>query len=371
MPYRSLAFIASGFGAALAVMHFNDSAISGNPKSILLRTIALEVFVLLMAVTAISLTLQWKRKRRIVNFVFLFATTIIFLSSMEVIFSFVPRSHGVGYTFAARLWFEKYWRPINSLGYRDKEIAQNDLSKIKVAVVGDSFMAGHGVKDVRDRFSDVLQAKLGAQYRVFNLGLNGADTRSEFDSLSAFPYKSDIIVLSYCGNDIDKVSLAMGTPSPEFTPYKNLGSAARYMVEHSFFFNYLYWLMPQEDSKNYDEFLFSSYRNPEILKAHLSDLKKFVDFARLGGSKLFVLLFPYDLRDLEGTKSYVQPVKDEFLAENVPVLDVSEIATAIRPSDRTVNSSDGHPSPALHRLIAESFYARFFKGATTAPTGIP
>src|SRR5262245_21618978 len=71
----------------------------------------------------------------------------------EGVFSMIDRSHAVGYTLAARLWFARHWTPPgNSFGYRDVE--HPDDGKKKLFVLGDSFVAGMGIRDVRERFTD-------------------------------------------------------------------------------------------------------------------------------------------------------------------------------------------------------------------------
>ncbi|MGH7822021.1 MAG: hypothetical protein ACREQ9_19845, partial [Candidatus Binatia bacterium] len=66
----------------------------------------------------------------------------------EIVFSFVPRSNGNANALAMRKWMAEYWKPINRLGFRDADVAVADLEhKRKILVVGDSFVAGHGVED--------------------------------------------------------------------------------------------------------------------------------------------------------------------------------------------------------------------------------
>ncbi|MEN6422361.1 MAG: hypothetical protein ABFD76_10490, partial [Smithella sp.] len=79
----------------------------------------------------------------------LFVTFII----LDAAFMFIPRSHSADYTLASKLWYAKYWKPINSLGFRDNEPANNNHV---ILFVGDSFTAGHGLKSVEDRFSNIV-----------------------------------------------------------------------------------------------------------------------------------------------------------------------------------------------------------------------
>ena len=105
---------------------------------------------------------------------------VVFLL-LELSFMFVPISHGGGDMLCAHTWFFYNWE-WNSLGYRSQEWSEEDVSgKIKIGIIGDSFVAGHGVSDKQNRFSNLLQKKLGDEYFVFNLGKNGNDTQEEWE----------------------------------------------------------------------------------------------------------------------------------------------------------------------------------------------
>lgn len=99
---------------------------------------------------------------------------------------FVTRSYSFDFTLASKLWFSKYWKPINSLGFRDRE-PQNNYNVI--LFVGDSFTAGHGLKSVDDRFSNIVESNLyknNKQYTVINIGKLSADTLGECNVMKNF-----------------------------------------------------------------------------------------------------------------------------------------------------------------------------------------
>src|SRR5205085_11395114 len=63
-----------------------------------------------------------------------------------------------GFTLAAQRWQERYWRPINSHGYRDVEHYPEEFQdKTVLFVVGDSFVAGPGLAYREHRFFNYLQ----------------------------------------------------------------------------------------------------------------------------------------------------------------------------------------------------------------------
>ncbi len=124
---------------------------------------------------------------------------------LEAIFMFVPQTHRIGYTLASQRWFQYYVHK-NNIGYRDEPITEERLkNKIKIFVFGDSFTAGHGIKDPDDRYPDKLESMLPENYVVLNLGRNGTGTQDQLFRYMLFPIKPQIFILGYHGNDIDEV----------------------------------------------------------------------------------------------------------------------------------------------------------------------
>ena len=101
-----------------------------------------------------------------------------------------------------KAWFERHWKPVNSLGYRDAEPFPPKPGQKSLVVLGDSFAAGHGVNRAEDRFSSVAATILGQDWQVFNVAKIGWDTMDETRALKAFPVKPDVVVLAYYLNDI-------------------------------------------------------------------------------------------------------------------------------------------------------------------------
>ena len=103
-----------------------------------------------------------------------------------------------------------------------------------VFVVGDSFVAGHGIKDVSDRFGDRLGEGLGDPFRVVTLAQNGWNSEDEFDAIRATSRRHripEIVVLSYFLNDIDV-----------FKKHWGVDGAKRFLFSHSFLFACCFYL---------------------------------------------------------------------------------------------------------------------------------
>jgi len=270
---------------------------------------------------------------------------------------FIPRSHSADFTLAAKLWYAKYCKPVNSLGFRDNEPANNNHV---ILFVGDSFTAGYGLKSVDDRFSNIVGRELNKKekkYTVINIGVNGMDSRYEYDGMKNFLYvtriKPEKIILQYFGNDIEGVAINNGLV---FVGYKFPPDMNKFLIlidSGSYLFNYIYWLFPREYlSMPHVNFLQSAYRNDNILAKHEADLKLFVDYARESSIQLIVVVFPY-LSNIEMSDSlYVNNIVNFFKANKVNVINVSELVKDVPVSERVININDSHASKTVNMIVA-------------------
>ena len=280
----------------------------------------------------------------------IYAVIVIFLF-LEIIFTFIPQSHGVGYTFGSKNWFMYYWKT-NSEGYRDTEPSLKDKSKKKIFFLGDSFTAGHGNKNPDNRYSNIVGEKLKEKYEFFNFGKNGLNSDDEFEILiEKSSLKPDIIVLQYFGNDIENAGLAAGKKF-NMIAYEGLGFITKQIVCSSYLANYFYWQFPRMDSDDYVRFLTSSYRDSTIFARHLSTLNKFAEYSRSNNVKLIVVVFPF-LKNFELSKLYTVPVNDFFRKNNIATINVADFASKIPDNERVVNNNDFHPSVKLNELVAD------------------
>jgi len=274
----------------------------------------------------------------------------------EGIFMFIPRTHGVGYTLAHWIWMSTYWKPINNFGYRDNDFTDKEIiNKKKIIVLGDSFAAGAAIKNINDRFSNLLEKKIPLSYKVINLGSGGSGTKNEFKRLVEFPFKPDILILQYYGNDIEDIAYSKEKWFQGFQPYLDLNKTLRPFIKYSYFLNYIYWLFPHADTKSYLNFLTSTFKDKEIMEEHLSDLNKIVEFCKKDNIPLIVVLFPF-MKDTETSDLFIIPIEKFFINKNIAIVNVADLIDKIPPAKRVVNNNDPHPSVLVNRLIAEELY---------------
>jgi hypothetical protein len=281
----------------------------------------------------------------------------LFLIFLEVIFMFVPQSHEGVLSKASQIWWAKYWRPINSLGYRDVE-PEPAAGKKQVLVIGDSFSAGHGLESVNERFSNILGDKLGEGYEVRNLGVSGSDSGDEAQRLVAYPVKPDAIVLQYFPNDIERVAQESGLTITGGKPFDDISGITAQLVRRFYLPNFIYWQLPHAQFSSFDQFVTAAYSDSTVLKKHFDDLSKIVAYGDSTGAEVYAVFVPF-LFQLDKSAGYTRQV-EEFLTQNgVKVVTLNEEIAKIAEKDRIVGRNDGHASAVVNAAIAERLYAAF------------
>ncbi|GAB3960872.1 hypothetical protein GCM10028805_59160 [Spirosoma harenae] len=294
-----------------------------------------------------------KTPKLISNLATLIVPIVLLGALLEIGFMFIAQSQEGGLTLASHIWFERYWPPMVG-DYRDTP-KTDTLGKKKVLIVGDSFTSGHGLKKAEERYGNVLAEKLGSQYVTYNLGISGSDTRNEYERLEKFGKKPDVLILQYFPNDIEKVARDHGLVPAGFEPYSDLPRALQSLFIKSYLLNYLYWQFPHGNFAPFDTYARTAYGTPAIINDHLSDLNKFVTYAREHNARFYVVLFPFS-HNLEKTVEYVKPVVSFFQQNNVPVLEVGKLMGDIPPNDRVVGRNDGHASALVNQRAGEALF---------------
>ncbi len=328
-------------------------------------TIALRLMMLIILIIEIILLFKtfFSRSKmgEIAKNVWLSIVSIfITLLFLEAIFMFLPRSHGIGFSLANTLWFDRYWRPFNSYGARDLE-PQKD-AKVNILFAGDSFAAGQGIKCIEDRFPDIVRTNLKKSIldlQVINLAQTSLDTKSEFESVTKFIDSSgirpDMIVLQYYGNDIDHIARKHGLrgDGEGFAPYEDLNVISRWIVNGSYLFNFLYWMFPGQELNGYLTYIEKAYSDKPIFDEHMKEIVSFRNYTKSKDIAFLVIIFPLMLEIDLSKKLYVDKVISYLDSQKIEALDLSTLFKDLPALDRIVNRNDAHPSPEVHRLVGE------------------
>lgn len=328
----------------------------------------MNLIVMIVALSGLLLTatfifkyvwmIESRARSMVMNLIVLGCTVLFLLAAIEGLFLvFLIQPDGFCVTLCSKRWFSKYWRPINSYGYRDVE--HHDLQDKKVLfVVGDSFVAGHGIEDHTDRFSNVLADKLGKSWEVVNIAKRGWDTKDEYNAIVSYPVEPDMIILSYFYNDIEGTATRAGLDKPVII--RPIPKGVKPFVEHSYFLNFSYWLLyrfryAEDLGEAYLEFLSNSFSNRTIWNAHKKELFDIALFAETRDIRLMVLVFP-NLYDVEGSRIYTSKIVSLLKSSEIKVIDLTDVLTGRDRKELIINRFDTHPNVELHREIGELLY---------------
>jgi len=293
-----------------------------------------------------------KSKGLLANIVTVVIPLLITLVFLEIVFMYIPQSHEGVLSKASQIWWTKYWKPVNSLGYHDREVVKEEGKK-NILFIGDSFAAGHGLKNVEERFSDIIADKLGRdKYSMYNLGMSGADTRDEVRRLKEFPVKPDVIVLEYFPNDIEKVGREKGLTLTGAEPYADLKGPFATMVKRFYLPNFIYWQLPHASFGTFEKFVQTAYTDTTILNEHLRDLSKMIDYRDSTKSEMYAVFVPF-LFQMDKSAGYTKPVEDFLRSKGVKVITFTEEIAAVPEKKRVVGKNDGHASAEVNAVIAE------------------
>lgn len=272
---------------------------------------------------------------------------------------FFAQSDAFVFTLAAQNWRERYWQPLNSLGYRDREWSDAEVAgKLKVMVAGDSIAAGQGINNYQDRFSNKLNELLGDEAVVFNVASPGWHTEQEIEAIVNYPYRPDILVLAYFVNDVEGAAFKQGIQRQSLDIYK-VPPLLKPLIDHSYALNFLYWRLVRfrqlEGQSGYWQWVADIFTQPEVWWVHQQELATIYEGTQAEGVPLIVVLFP-NITTPRESRQIIEPVLDFFESRGVATLDVATLSAAKDPLDLMASPVDAHPNEMVHRLVAQRLY---------------
>lgn len=295
------------------------------------------------------------------NFFLFFVSLVTILSFVEIVFMFVATSHGSGNAYSGKIWMQRYWNPINSLGYRDKE---PENKKNTILFVGDSFTAGWGVKNIEDRFDHQaisLLAKKDKTIHGINLGRYGADTKLEFALTKSFISKTKIhpkkIVLQFFVNDVDNLLI---NDSSCISKVQSESHLKKIFVDGSYLYNYISSIYPTSENEikpkkcDYGEKLKMIYTIDSLWFKEQIQLDKFTSYCKVKNIELTILFFPF-MEDVTLSKKINA---DDRLAEYCKInklkfINVSPFISGLTRKERCASIVDAHASSRVHKIVGK------------------
>lgn len=283
-------------------------------------------------------------------------SVLLTLLILEGVFLFFQSTHRFNGTLASQAWFLKHWE-LNEEGYRDGPYEKEKIEgKRKVMVLGDSFVAGHGIEDPEDRFSNILARKLSDYNRVFNLGVGGSDVLDAYHRLKDFPYTPDFLIFSYYPNDIEQDGERAGLEIARARSYSDLPLPLRYFFRRSYLLNNIYWRYPHgEEMAGFKTYVEQCYADSSVMNLHKAHLDSLVDHAETLGIPMLAIVWPF-LERVEWSEFATQPILEYFEERGVYTFDVRNMVLDRPVEDLIVNSNDSHPNQELNAELADSLY---------------
>jgi lysophospholipase L1-like esterase len=291
------------------------------------------------------------------NLLVLFVLLAAGLLAGEIYYRFVyDATDALEYNKVSVRWFERYYHQ-NSWGCRDNVEYANAIQpgKRRITFLGDSFTAGHGVKEVEALFAFRLR-QAHPDWEIHVLARPGFDTSNELQSMITFftnHYQVDEVVLVYCLNDIGDL-LPEGTAAIQRV-YDEVEHSG-WLRRHSYFVNTVYnrlSLSWNPDLKQYFQLILAAYRGP-AWQQQQQRLKELRDLVQSHGGHLCVVTFPF-FQALGPNYEY-QFVHDEldqcWRELRVPHLDLLPVYKGLPPKKLMVNRFDSHPNEYAHALAA-------------------
>lgn len=359
-------------GTDQLVFNIRDSGNKINKRTLL---IFLSILCLLFSFSSLFRLNMLNRIKNI--FLFMYSMFVFFLI-FEMVFSYLPISQGNGQAYCANIWFNKYWK-FNEYGYRDEPYdAKKDSLSEKIVMLGDSYVAGQGIKDVNQRMSNILGKKLGDKYRVFNLGQNGANTRMEFNNLQQFPYDYDKLILVHVPNDLDYIAADNEMNKKDISKDKIIPVEQKpdifcrmgaFLVRESFFINFLsyttiggiiqsiYFSIKKEETiQNIKNINPSEFSDTAQLNQQLINLVWFDSVSRSKNIKMMILSFPYlGQNDKIFNKNYDNFING-LIRCKLDFMDARPVCNNIKLRQQVVSTLDKHPSVIINQIIADSLF---------------
>lgn len=308
-----------------------------------------------------------QKKRKV--FIAIASTVFSFIlafSLFESYFRYVyDQSDGLGFLKVNARWHARHV-VYNSDFFRDRNFETvKNKGTVRIGVLGDSIAFGGGIKDVNNRFSNILEKKLkesGANVEVYNLGTPGYDTEGEIEKYQKVKHLNfDIIIWQYFLNDIQRLGKSTGTPI--IAKSSKQGKIVQSISSQSFFFDYLYWRFSQRYNKTFEELRDADlyrYKDQDQLKIHKEEIAAFIKSLQDDRKKVVVIIFPflYFLESDYPATDVHQLMSTHFQENGVQVVDMLDYLQGKIGRGLWASEFDSHPNEFVHQLAAEKLFEK-------------
>ncbi len=237
---------------------------------------------------------------------------------------------------------------------------------VTVAVVGDSFVAGVGVRP-EESLPRLLPERLApawGEVEVLDLGMPGfnAWNTARWIEHIALPMRPDVVVWSFVLNDLGDPA----TPSADLVDpnaAKQPASALARLWARGPGARWSTWQLERAYNRRFDP-----AHNALFLRGFAADLEAHAAAARLGGARLVVLLWPLFHRlDAYPFSSAHARVREVAAAAGAELLDLLPAFEGTDAARWWAHPHDHHPNAAAHAVAADALAEHLLAPHLLAP----
>jgi len=324
--------------------------------------------ILLCIVLVVIFLLSWKGKKLfkserkffiLWNAILSISLIYLFLFVGETYFRFyMDRTDSFDLTKISQRWKARHYQ-INNANCRDNITYYNKIEqrKRRISIFGDSFTIGQGIKNIDDRFSNILRQNL-PKVEIHNVAKDGASSASHLVQLKETKendYELDIVILAYCMNDIDYL-LEEGD-----SIYKRIhafNKGLNVIEKNSYFINWASFRLfafNDPDLLKYSDFVKSGYQGLSWSK-HKTVLQNILRSVYEQNGRIMVVTFPFLQHTAENYpfREEHQKLDDFWKSQNIPHLDLLKTFESRLGNDLVVNEYDAHPNELANKLAADA-----------------
>lgn len=265
--------------------------------------------------------------------------------------------------------FNQKYVHLNKDGMRDKDFSlEKPADTIRIAVIGDSYTFGSGVKDINLTYSKILEKELNKldddkTYEVLNFGVPGYDAPQELDMLKnkALNYNPDIIIIGYSVNDVVNIDSSINK-SPDMISIPFIGFWLRQV-------SYSYYFLETRTNRflenigvrtSYEITLLEVY-NSELNQNHSRILyKEIAELTNANDISVILVNFPitYNLKNYPFSiiTNFSRSVAEE---NGFYFIDLTKPFSEFKPEELIVSKYDRHPNELGHEIAAENILEIF------------
>ncbi|MBI3342340.1 SGNH/GDSL hydrolase family protein [Candidatus Curtissbacteria bacterium] len=304
-----------------------------------------------------------RKKKIFLSLIFTLFIFVLVFSCFEAYFRYrYDESDGLGFLKVSQKWHQRHVQ-INGDYFRDREFEASKKEGVyRIGVIGDSLAEGDGIKNVQNRFSNLLEKKLNeAGYRteVYNISRAGYDTEGEIVIYNKYKYLNfDLIVWEYFINDIQPQEASTGTPI--MVKNSRRAKIVDFISDKSFFLDYLYWRFSSVYDKTINALRnadIEQYKNQQRLAQHTQEITNFISSLKADNKKIVVIMFPSIQLLSQSYPTFINDIMHKIFADNqVNVIDLYDSLKDKDPKSLRASKFDTHPNESVHKLASEKLF---------------